>query len=389
MIQVQLKLKLRPAQERQLDRWLWHLSGVFNWAIQKIKLDAANGIYHGRYDLEMLLAGHGKKLGIPSHTIRHTVRTANTAWQRCFQGLSRRPRLKGSRNKLNSIPLPGLKPLQSGKFEVFRLGSVRFHAQSIPQGTIKIGRLIKRASGWYLCLVVDADPRDIPLVSNEAVGIDPGFSSLLTLSTGEAVEHPRELQATALRIAQAQRGRNRRLVARLAERQAHQRTDRNHKISRRIVAENALVVWSKDRHASLARSFGKSVASSAHGQLRQFLSYKCRSGGRQFVEVPSRNSTKTCSACLALTGPTGYAGLSVRVWTCSECGSRHDRDANAALNTLRLGRGMRLECASDRTPEIANPSHAAMSIHGSSVSFGETSSTRRISPRERGLNEPN
>jgi hypothetical protein len=34
VIQCQLRLKLRPAQERMLKRWLWHLSSVYNWPIR-------------------------------------------------------------------------------------------------------------------------------------------------------------------------------------------------------------------------------------------------------------------------------------------------------------------------------------------------------------------
>lgn len=30
MIQCQVKLILRPAQERQLERWLYHLTGVWS-----------------------------------------------------------------------------------------------------------------------------------------------------------------------------------------------------------------------------------------------------------------------------------------------------------------------------------------------------------------------
>jgi putative transposase len=184
-------------------------------------------------------------------------------------------------------------------------------------------------------------------------GIDPGFLSLVTLSTGEKLEHPRELQRTARRLSQAQRGLNRRLVAGLREREANQRKDRNHKLSRRLVSENTLIAWSDDQHQNIARIFGKSVASAAHGQLKRMLSYKCRAGGRQFIEVPSRNSTKTCSACGALTGPAGYAGLKVRQWVCVGCGVEHDRDVNAALNALAAGRGLRHERTGDGSPEIA------------------------------------
>ena len=51
-----------------------------------------------------LLADHGKKLGIPSHTLQGMLDTAYTAWQRCFKKLAKKPKLKGQRNKLTSIP---------------------------------------------------------------------------------------------------------------------------------------------------------------------------------------------------------------------------------------------------------------------------------------------
>jgi putative transposase len=35
--------------------------------------------------------------------------------------------------------------------------------------------------------------------------------------------------------------------------------------------------------------------------------------------------------------------LAVRQWTCAECGSSHDRDINAAVNTLIAGAGSVLE----------------------------------------------
>src|SRR5262249_23526877 len=130
-----------------------------------------------------------------------------------------------------------------------------------------------------------------------------------------------------------------RLAARLQERLANQRKDRNHKLSRRLVAENACLVWSKDRHTTIAKVFGKSVSSAGHAQLRGMLAYKCPPSGSQFLQFPSPYSTRTCSGCGALTGPTGFAGLSVRQWTCLACGAVHDRDVNAAINTLIAGVG--------------------------------------------------
>jgi putative transposase len=353
VVQCQLKLRLRPAQERMLNRWLRHLTSVYNWAVRKIELGKDGGISYGRSEFRNLLAGHSQKLGIPSHVLQGTLMTAYEAWGRCFQRLSRRPRLKGRRNRLNSVPFPDpITSIRDDRITLLGVGAVRFHKQDVPAGRIKSARAVRRASGWYLCLFVEAEPAPIPQVASGRVGVDPGFTTLLTLSTGEKIEHPREAERGARRIAQAQKGCRVRLVARLRERQSNLRKDRNHKISRRLVSQNALIAWSRDSHVAIAKRFGRSVSSSTHGQLRQMLAYKCRTGGRQFVEVSNRNSTRTCSTCGDLSGPSGLAGLSVRTWECVACGAIHDRDINAAVNTLKSGLGASHERAGDGSSGI-------------------------------------
>jgi transposase len=306
MLQRQLKLRLTARQAQQASTWLWHLTGVWNWAIKKMEADATDGLFYTPTAFHNLLANHGKKLDIPSHTLQGTLSTAHTAWQRCFKKLARKPKLKGQRNKLTSIPFPDpLKAPEGNTIKVPGLGVVRFHAHPLPAGKIKCARLVQRASGWYLCLFIDASPHAIAHRGDGLVGIAPGFLSLVTLSTGEKVPHPHELKRTAHRLAQAQRGTSKRLTARVHERLANRRQDRNHKLSHRLVADHQCVVWSQDRHTAFARSFGKSVASAGHAHLRIMLAYKCTASGRQYAEVPAKHSTMTCSACGALTGPTG------------------------------------------------------------------------------------
>lgn len=341
MIQRQLKLKLTNRQERDLERWLYHLTSVWNWAIRKIEADARDGIYYSEKSFQNLLAGHSRKLQVPAHVLQGTLITAHRSWQQCFKKLARRPRLKGRRNTLNNIPLPDpVRVWPNNRISVLSVGRVRYHAQELPEGKIKSGRIVKRASGWYYCLFIDAEPNAIPRSASGQIGIDPGFSSLLSFSTGEKVAHPRELEVSALRLAQAQRGNNGRLASRIQERIANQRKDRNHKLSRRLVSENILIAFSADMHSAIARRFGKSVASSGHHQLRSMLSYKSRAGGATYVEPDSKNSTRTCSACGALSGPTGLAGLKVREWDCGACGAHHDRDTNAGMNALISGAGL-------------------------------------------------
>lgn len=339
MIQAQVKLKLSARQERQLDRWLRHLTSVWNWAIKKIEHDTHGGIYYTKRGFQNLLNGHSQKIGIPTDCILGTLDTAYLAWRRCFKGLARKPRLKGRHNRLNSIAFAHGTNIRDGRLLVTCLGRVRFHKQVIPEGRISQLRIVRRASGWYACLFIQAEPQAIPRVASGQIGIDPGFKDLLAFSDGEKISHPRELEAAALRLAQAQRGGDKRLAARVQERIANQRKDRNHKLSRRLVSENIFIAFSRDRISSIARRFGKSVASSGHYQLRQMLSYKSPTSGTEYVEPDSPNSTRRCSSCGALTGPTGLSGLSVRQWTCC-CGAEHDRDHNAGMNTLIVGLGM-------------------------------------------------
>ena len=339
MLQAQLKLRMCKKQEQECERWLVHLASVYNFAVRKIELNAKDKIYFSGMDFQNLLADHGKRLEIPSHTLQGILKTVHTAWQRCFKKIAGKPRLKGMRNKLTSIPFPDpIKGPKGNRITLPMLGSIRFHKMEIPDGKIKCGRIVKRASGWYLCLFIDAEPKSIERTGYGEIGIDPNFSNLLTTSDGEVIEHPRELEAAAKRLAQAQRGHDTKLAARLQERIANRKKDRNHKLSHRLVAENVFIAFSKDSISKIAKRFGKSVSSSAHAQLRSMLRYKSPTSGTEFVEPESRNSTKTCSVCQSLTGPTGLSGLAVRHWVCSECGTHHGRDKNSAVNTLMSGR---------------------------------------------------
>jgi transposase len=346
MIQYQLKLRMCKSQEQQCEQFLYHLSSVWNWAVRKIELNAKDHIYFSKMEFQNFLANHSEKMGIPSHTLQGVICTAHDAWKRCFKKIGGKPRLKGMRNRMTSIPFPDpIKAPKGNRITLPALGSIRFHRMELPEGKIKCGRVVKRASGWYLCLFIDTEPKAIERLAFGEIGIDPGFSNLLTTSDGEIIDHPRELEAAAERLAQAQRGHDKVLAARIQERIANRKKDRNHKITRKLVAENVLIVWSKDKIKGIAKRFGKSVSSSAHAQIRGMLSYKSPISGTQFVEVASKYSTKTCSECGSPSGPTGFAGLSVRQWRCSACGSEHDRDVNAARNTLFVGAG----CA----PEVA------------------------------------
>ena len=340
MIVRTLKLRLTRKQEQILEQWLWNLTAVYNFGIKKIELNASDKIYFSEKTFQNLLANHGKKLGIPSHTIQGTLSQSYNAWQRCFRKQARKPHLKGQRNKFNSIPFPDpIKPPKDGKIGIPGLKKVRFIKQQLPDAEIKCGRIVKRASGWHLCLFLDTVHSFPVEETDKVVGIDPGFDTLLTLSNGIKIENPRELRKGAERLAQAQRGHRKQLTARLQERQANRRTDRNHKISRKLVEDYKTICYSNDDFKGMTGVFGKSVSEAGLGKLLEYITYKGSICGRTIIPVDSKKTTMTCSVCGALTGPTGLGGLKVRHWVCSACGADHDRDINSAVVVLNAGLG--------------------------------------------------
>lgn len=67
------------------------------------------------------------------------------------------------------------------------------------------------------------------------------------------------------------------------------------------------------------------------------LRYKGDDAGNWVRDVDEAYSTQECSVCHVRSGPKGLAGLAVRRWTCSCCGTEHGRDTNAAENIKRRG----------------------------------------------------
>jgi putative transposase len=123
-------------------------------------------------------------------------------------------------------------------------------------------------------------------------------------------------------------------VARIRERLTRIRTEYNRKALRSLVLERkpssitiedlAVCNMMKNRHLS------KTISKAQWYQSRLYLENLCKKLGIK-LRLVSRfyPSSKLCSDC-------GFKykdlKLNERAWTCSNCGSKHDRDVNAAIN---------------------------------------------------------
>ncbi|MFB2878610.1 RNA-guided endonuclease InsQ/TnpB family protein [Floridanema aerugineum] len=118
-------------------------------------------------------------------------------------------------------------------------------------------------------------------------------------------------------------------VARVHEKIANTRQDFLHKLSRKLVDENQVIVVEDLCVKGMARTkMAKSVLDAGFGMLVNFLDYKLKREGGKLVEVDRFfPSTKLCNCCKHKNDSLTLKELE---WTCPKCGTHHDRDENAA-----------------------------------------------------------
>jgi IS605 OrfB family transposase len=226
---------------------------------------------------------------------------------------------------------------------------------------LKSGCFAQDAVGdWWLCVAVEQIIGPSP-VSVDAVGIDLGLKATATTSDGDKLAAGLFYRGIERKIAMAQRRGHRRQAKRLHRQAARRRKDALHKFSRRIINQYQTIFIGDVSSLKLVKTrMAKSVLDAGWGMLKAQLQYKGQQAGRSVIIVSERDTTRTCSSCRALTGPSGLDMLDVRSWVCSACGDTHDRDVNAARNTLSVGRCSPSVSGNESSPSAAPPSPTSL-----------------------------
>jgi len=227
---------------------------------------------------------------------------------------------------------------------------------------------------WFVTFAVDQDdPEPLP-ETGKSVGIDLGLKDFAVLSTGERIANPmhmarheRALKRHQRRLARCQKGSNNRAkqklkVARKHSRVRDARRDFLHKASTDIV-QRFDVIAVEDLNVSgmvKNRNLAKSISRVGWAEFRSLLDYKAIQAGRRFAVIDRwYPSSKTCSRCGHL---LATLSLGTRHWSCPNCGTRHDRDINAAKNII-VAAGLaetQNACGADMRPKRATVRRSAM-----------------------------
>lgn len=227
--------------------------------------------------------------------------------------------------------------------------NIRF-SRTIPKAAIVTTVTVSNdCAGRYFVSMLCTDQVQEKPVVDAKIGIDLGLTHFAILSTGEKIAAQNTFRKNEKRLAKLQRrlskkqkgSANRKKaklkVARLHAKIADSRKDFTHKLSTRLVNENQVIAIETLAVSNMQknRCLAKSISDAGWSEFVRQLEYKSLWYGRTLVGIDRwYPSSKRCSDC----GHTvSKLPLSVREWTCPECGTIHDRDVNAARNVLTAG----------------------------------------------------
>ena len=231
-----------------------------------------------------------------------------------------------------------------------KVGRVKARISRPVKGRIVSATIKQVPSGKYFIVFTCTDiPEPPKSKEGKAIGIDLGISSLITTSDGEKIAGVADTRKLDKKLAREQRklsrkkkGSNNRAkqkikVARVYEKIAIKRKDHLHKVSAKIISENQVVCAETLNVNGMMKNhrLAKSIAMQGFATIFSFLEYKAKEKGKIFIQVDRWfASSKTCHECGV---KMDAMPLSIRSWECENCGTKHDRDINAAKNILAEG----------------------------------------------------
>lgn len=280
-----------------------------------------------------------------SQVLQHSLRNLSAAFQNFFERRGRYPRFK-SKHGRQSIQYPQRVKLDGNRIHLPKVGWVTCVVHREVFGKVKTVTVSRNACGQFHAAILTDNEMPMPPVSTEgkSIGIDVGLFDLAVTSDGSKFSNPRHIKTAERNLKRKQRklarkvkgsksrGKARRLVARAHQRVADARRDHLHKLSRRIVNENQVIVVEDIHVKGMVKNpnLAKAISDAGWGTLTRFLEYKCEREGKAFIRTNRWfPSSKACSLCGHV---CDKMGLAIRHWVCTHCGSHHDRDVNAARN---------------------------------------------------------
>ncbi|WLW54430.1 RNA-guided endonuclease InsQ/TnpB family protein [Streptomyces sp. YU58] len=290
--------------------------------------------------------------------LQQSLRDAEAAYKNFFaslKGTRKGPRLgaprfrsrKDARQSIRFTTNARWNITDTGRLSLPKIGAVKVKwSRTLPATPTSVTVIKDSAGRFFASFVIDTDSAEdatrMP-ATDQSVGIDLGLTHFAVLSTGEKIDSPRFLRRAEKKLKRAQRELSRKQkgsknrekarlnVARVHAKVTDARKEFHHQLSTRLISENQGIAVEDLTVKGLARTkLAKSVHDAGWTAFVNMLEYKAARYGRTLIKIGRFEPTsQTCSTCGVKDGPKP---LNIREWTCTACGTLHDRDHNAALN---------------------------------------------------------
>lgn len=292
---------------------------------------------------------------VSSQITKEALRDLGTAYTNFFRNIKKGrspgfPRFK-KKSSRNSFRLPrNYFDIRGGKLCMGRLNStIRMKLdRDLPSEPSSCTISQDPCGRYYASFVCERE--SIETTGIGSVGVDVGLTDFITLSTGEKIESPKYLIKSERKLRRLQRGLSRKQkdssnwnkvrikVARQYAKIRNQRNDFLHKLTRRMVNENQVIVIETLNVKGMVRNrhLSKAISDASWSKFFEYLKYKAEEslGNCKVIQIPMfYASTQICSNCDEKSEVR--LKLHIRKWECPNCGSIHDRDVNAAKNILK------------------------------------------------------
>ena len=319
---------------------------------------------YGKYINKFRLINHITKLKrlakfahwnqLPSQAIQDVVARIDKGYKAMFEARASgkkwgRPRFK-PRRKYKSFTL-----LQAG-WELLpgnriRIGNriYRYFKSRDVFGTPKRCTIKRDALGdIYITILTDYEEPDLHrLTTGNSAGFDFGLKRYLTGHNGHDIESPQFFKRSLNAIKRAsrnhsrtkQRSNNRERVrldlARKHRKIERQREDFHWKLAHLLTDAYDEIRLEALNLQGMKNLWGRKVSDLGFGDFVAKLKYIAAKKGVKIKFIDKwYPSSKTCSTCGVI---NETLNLRDRTWQCSDCGTVHDRDRNAAINIFRVG----------------------------------------------------
>jgi putative transposase len=299
----------------------------------------------------------------PQEALRNLDKAFEGFFRRCKTGATKKgyPRFKSRKRGIGSFALTGAIHVTDRTIQLPRLGVLRLKEHGYFQDEARIMRatVSEQAGRWFVSILTDEEPKRQK--GAEVIGVDVGIAHLAVLSDGTVFENPRALKVVQERVRRLQKSVSRKVKGSRNRKKAVQRLARQHyrvacvrsnalHQATNAIAKRATVVGIETLHiVGMLKNhcLAGALSDASMSEFLRQLEYKVGWAGGTVVMVDRwYPSSKTCSDCGNV---VNELSLSVREWSCAECGSVHNRDVNAAINLKNMAASFAVTaCGEDR-----------------------------------------